>query len=195
MKKIFYFIASAFVVIMLCTGAFSCSNEDEPWCEEEYPSLAHKRIKKGMEAPTNHTDYVVDRKTLEAEVDMHPMQILPDIENDINIDINIDSIKSAEDWDEYFADVFEFLQDGYGMDIASLFDLSETAFTVRVSFCVLTYHSGRIEVVINECYYPDNLGELYSIQYLRPGNFVVYGAIDGVSDEYYPCFGYIVKYE
>ena len=44
MKKIFYFIASAFVVIMLCTGAFSCSNEDEPWAEEEFSTLARTKM-------------------------------------------------------------------------------------------------------------------------------------------------------
>lgn len=44
MKKLFYLVASASVVMMLCAGAISCSNDDEPWAEDEFSTLAKSKI-------------------------------------------------------------------------------------------------------------------------------------------------------
>lgn len=52
MKKLFYFVVSSFSALILTTGVFSCSNEDEPWAEEEYCSLSKRRITRAyMEGP------------------------------------------------------------------------------------------------------------------------------------------------
>lgn len=49
MKKLFYFIAKASAVMMLFAGAFSCSNEEEPWSDEEFSTLADKRMTRSVE--------------------------------------------------------------------------------------------------------------------------------------------------
>ncbi len=50
--------------MMLCAGAFSCSNDDEPWAEEEFSTLA--RTKMTRSAENNPT--IIHRKVKNGDV-------------------------------------------------------------------------------------------------------------------------------
>lgn len=60
MKKLCYLIASASTAMMLCAGAFSCTNEEEPWKEEEYQTLANCKMTRSAEIMCPTTLIVLD---------------------------------------------------------------------------------------------------------------------------------------